>query len=197
MELEAKELIDLLKTIPVIQSDMSVMKKSIGDIDTELDITKSALSKAASTLERIDSSSTEITSLKYTVKSLQNNIETIAEKLRDMAEKQRDIITTLKDHDKNIDDKVLSLTKTIYKIENQTKESITKHESTEHAIHSLSTIVSDISKRENIIENTMTKDDNVSITEKLIKIAPNLIAIISFLGYIIYTLIEHKLQGKM
>ncbi len=197
MELEAKELLELLKTLPAVQSDITVIKKSITDIDTELSNTKSSLSKAATTLDRIDNNSAEFTSLKFTIKSLQNNIETIAEKLRDMAEKQRDIITTLKDHDKNIDEKIFAMTKTMYKIENQTKESISKHETTEHAIHNLATIVSDISKRENIIETNMTKDENISITEKLIKIAPNLIAIISFLGYIIYTLIEHKLQGKM
>ena len=197
MELETKDLLELLRSVPIIQSDITALKKNIGDIDTVCADSKASLNKAVTTLERIDNNSQEFTTLKYTIKSLQNNIETIAEKLRDMSEKQRDIITTLKDHDKAIDEKIFNLTKTMYKIETQTKESVTKHESTEHAIHSLSTIVNDISKRENIIETNMTKEDSVSITEKLIKIAPNLIAIISFLGYIIYTLIEHKLQGKM
>ena len=197
MELEAKDLLELLKTIPVIQSDITVMKKSIGDIDTELEVSKSSLNKAVSALERIDNNSTEFTSLKYTVKSLQGNIETITEKLRDLSDKSRDMMGALKDHDKNIDEKIFSLTKTIYNIETQTKESINKHESTEHAIHNLSTIVNDISKRENIIENNMTQSETESITEKIIKIAPNLIAIISFLGYIIYTLIEHKLKSGM
>ena len=54
MELEAKELLELLKTLPAVQSDISVIKKSITDIDTELSNTKSSLSKAATTLDRID-----------------------------------------------------------------------------------------------------------------------------------------------
>lgn len=195
MELEAKDLLELLKSIPTIQSDITVMKKSISDIDSELTVSKSALTKAAITLERIDNNSSEFTALKYTVKSLQGNIDTITEKLRDLSDKSRDMTVLLKEHDKNFDEKIFQLTKAIYNIETQTKESINKHENTVHAIHNLSTIVNDISKRENIIESNITHNEQTTIIEKIIKIAPNLIAIITFLGYIIYTLIEHKLKN--
>lgn len=195
MELEAKELLELLKTIPAVQSDISVIKKSITDVDAELSNTKTSLSKMSIILDRIDSNSNEIISLKYTVKSLQNNIETITEKLKDLTDKSKDMINNFKEHDKNIDEKIFAMSKTVSKIESQTKESINKQETTEHAIQALTTIVNDISKRENIIENNISNDKTVSLFEKIVKIAPNLIAIISFLGYIIYTLIEHKLKN--
>lgn len=194
--MEQQELTELSKTIPVIQTDVNIIKKSITDISSELTITKNTISKVITSMERLDSSTADISSIRYTVKTLQNNIDTITDKIRDLTEKTKDLITSLKVHDDVIADKYFTMMKSIMKIDSQTKESISKHENTENVIGSLTTMINDLSKRENIVENTITKDDSVSTLEKVIKIAPNLITILSFLGYIIYTLIEHKLQGK-
>ena len=192
------EMLELVKAIPGINSELNDLKSSISDMEKDMEgISKSINSLNAST-ERIDGHIGDVTGLKYSVQSMQDSMRDLLGRVNDMSDKYRDIMDAIKNNERAWSDKHYNMMRTIYDIENNVKENLNRQESNEAALHSVSNAVDNLSKRGTAVEKaTANPATQETMFERIVKVAPNYIAIVTFLGYIIYTLIEHKLMGKM
>ncbi len=198
MDIESKDLMELIKAIPMMQSEVAGLKASISAMEKDLDGFTKAINSISASIDRVDGHVGDVGSLKYSVQSMQDSMHDILTKMKDISEKYRDVMDAVKSSDRTEDDRHHTLMRTIYEIENNIKNSLNRQESHEATLHSMSNTLDNLSKRGNAMEKAAAKPENQeTMFERIIRVAPNFIAILTFLGYIIYTLIEHKLMGKM
>ena len=198
MDIESKDLMELIKAIPMIQSEVAGLKAYISAMESDLDGFTKAINSISASVDRVDGHVGDVGSLKYSVQSMQDSMHDILTKMKDISEKYRDVMDAIKSSDRTEDDRHHKLMRSVYEIENNIKDSLNRQESHEATLHSMSNTLDNLSKRGNAMEKAAAKPENQeTMFERIIKVAPNFIAILTFLGYIIYTLIEHKLMGKM
>lgn len=198
MDIEPKDLMELIKAIPMMQSEVAGLKASISAMESNLDGFTKAINSISASVDRVDGHVGDVGSLKYSVQSMQDSMHDILTKMKDISEKYRDVMDAVKSSDRTEDDRHHKLMRSVYEIENNIKDSLNRQESHEATLHSMSNTLDNLSKRGNAMEKAAAKPENQeTMFERIVKVAPNFIAILTFLGYIIYTLIEHKLMGKM
>ena len=198
MDIESKDLMELIKAIPMMQSEVAGLKAYISAMESDLDGFTKAINSISASVDRVDGHVGDVGSLKYSVQSMQDSMHDILTKMKDISEKYRDVMDAIKSSDRTEDDRHHKLMRSVYEIENNIKDSLNRQESHEATLHSMSNTLDNLSKRGNAMEKAAAKPENQeTMFERIIKVAPNFIAILTFLGYIIYTLIEHKLMGKM
>lgn len=198
MDIESKDLMELIKAIPMMQSEVAGLKASISAMESNLDGFTKVINSISSSVDRVDGHVGDVGRLKYSVQSMQDSMHDLLTKMKDISEKYRDVMDAIKSSDRTEDDRHHTLMRTIYEIENNIKDSLNRQESHEATLHSISNTLDNISKRGNVMEKAATQPEvQETMFERIVKVAPNFIAILTFLGYIVYTLIEHKLMGKM
>ena len=199
MEFEAKDILELMRSVPALQAGVLEIKSSLAGFQREIDSVLKSVSAAESAVERVDVKCCDVASLKHTITSVQESIQTISDKLNDLLDKYRDILNAIKSHDRNIEEGNFQLMRTVHGIENATKEALVRHDAEEASLHAISKDLNELSKQGVAMVKTVTNvsDNGETMLERIVKAAPNFIAILTFLGYVIYNLIEHKLMGKM
>ena len=198
MDKQIHEMLELAKTIPSINSELNDLKTSISEIERDMEGLSKSINSLNVSTERIDGHIGDVTSLKYSVQSMQDSMRDLLGRVKDISDKYRDIMDAIKNSERTWSDKHYNMMRTIYDIENNVKENLNRQESNEAAIHSVTNAVDNLSKRGTAVEKAAANPAaQETMFERIVKVAPNYIAIITFLGYIIYTLIEHKLMGKM
>lgn len=198
MDIEPKDVLELMKAIPMMHSEVAGLKASIVAMEKDLDGFNKAINSIGTSIDRVDGHVGDVSGLKYSAQSIQDSMHDILSKLKDISEKYRDVMDAIKSIDRSEDDRHHKLMRSVYEIENNIKDSLNKQESHEAALNSMSNTLDNLSKRGNAMERAAAKPENQeTMFERIIKVAPNFIAILTFLGYIVYTLIEHKLMGKM
>jgi len=199
MEFEPKDILELMKSVPLMQSELDSMKSSLSSIERELQSLSGAVKTLDSSVGRMDGHLDDVSTVKHSVTLIQEGVDSLSAKMNDISDKYRDVLNGMKDHDRSLEDKHYNLMRTMYSIENNVKDSLNKQELEDASLKGISNSLENLSRRERSVEKAFTNatEQTESLFERIIKTAPNLIAIITFLGYIIYTLIEHKLLGKM
>lgn len=199
MELESRDLVEMMKAIPVMQAEVTGLKSSLSSLERGIDEITKSVSLMKSNVSQADVKIDELSTLRHSLNAVQEAVQRVGDKLQDMADKYRDVLDAIKTNGRNIEDNHYQLMRTIYNIENAAKEGLNKHESEGAHLHSISEKIDAMSKHEVSVAKTVANGSGQSETmfERIVKVAPNFIAILTFLGYIIYTLIEHKLMGKM
>ena len=198
MDIEPKDMLELMKAIPMMHSEIAGLKASISAMEKDLDGFTKAINSVGTSVEKVDGHVGDVTSLKYSMQSMQDSMHDLLSKMKDIAEKYRDVMDAVKSSDRSEDDRHHKLMRSVYEIENGIKDSLNRQESHEATLHSMSDRIDNLSKRGTAMEKAAAKPENQeTMFERIVKVAPNFIAIVTFLGYIIYTLIEHKLMGKM
>lgn len=198
MDIEPKDVLELMKAIPMMHSEVAGLKASIAAMEKDLDGFNKAINSIGTSIDRVDGHVGDVSGLKYSAQSIQDSMHDILSKLKDISEKYRDVMDAIKSIDRSEDDRHHKLMRSVYEIENNIKDSLNRQESHEAAMRSMSNTLDNLSKRGNAMEKAAAKPENQeTMFERIIKVAPNFIAILTFLGYIVYTLIEHKLMGKM
>lgn len=198
MDIEPKDMLELMKSVPMMHSEVIGLKSSIASMQKDLDGFSKAINSLGTSIERVDGHVGDITSLKYSVQSMQDSMHDLLSKMKDIAEKYRDVMDAVKNSDRSGDDRHHNLMRSIYEIENSIKDTMNRQDSHEATLHSMSDKIENLSKRGSAMEKAAAQPETQeTMFERIVKVAPNFIAIVTFLGYIIYTLIEHKLMGKM
>lgn len=199
MELETKDILELMKSIPIMQAEVSGIKSTLSSFQREIDSMLKSVTAMESTVERIDVKCEDVNTLKRTIVSVQESVQTVSDKLKDLSDKYRDLLDAIKTHDRNLEDGHFKLMRTVYGIENSAKEALVRHDAEEASLHAISKDLNEMAKQELAMVKTVTNvsDNSETMVERIVKNAPNFIAIVTFFGYVIYNLIEHKLMGKM
>lgn len=199
MELESKDLIEMMKAIPVMQAEVAGMKSSLSGLERGIDEMAKTVLSIKSNVNQMDVKIEETSSLRHSLNTVQEAVQRVGDKLQDIADKYRDILDAIKANSRNLEDNHYQLMRTIYNIENATKEGLNRQESEGAHLHTISEKLDAMSKHGMSVAKTVANGSGQSETmfERIVKVAPNFIAILTFLGYIVYTLIEHKLMGKM
>lgn len=198
MDIEPKDILELMKSIPMMHSEIAELKSSISAVEKDLERFSKAISSLGTSIDRVDAHVGDVTNLKYSLQAMQDSMHDLLGKIKDIAEKYRDVMDAIKNNDRSEDDRHHKLMRSVYEIENSIKDSLNRQESHEATLHSMSDKIENLSKRGSAMEKAAAQPETQeTMFERIIKVAPNFIAIVTFLGYIIYTLIEHKLMGKM
>jgi chromosome segregation ATPase len=198
MDIEPKDILELMKSVPMMHSEITGLKSSISAVEKDLERFSKAISSLSTSIDRVDTHVGDVTNLKYSVQAMQDSMHDLLSKIKDIAEKYRDVMDAIKNSDRSEDDRHHKLMRSVYEIENSIKDSLNRQESHEATLHSMSDKIENLSRRGSAMEKAAAQPETQeTMFERIIKVAPNFIAIITFLGYIIYTLIEHKLMGKM
>ena len=199
MEFESKDLLEMMKAIPLMQAEVAGMKAALSGFEREIDAMEKVVSSIKSTVGQIDVKMDDAAALRHSLGLIQESIQRVTDKLKDLTDKYRDVIDAIKTNGRNIEDNHYQLMRTIYNIENAAKEGLNRHESEGAHLHTISEKIDEMSKQEMSVAKTVANATGQSETmfERIIKVAPNFIAVVTFLGYVIYNLIEHKLMGKM
>lgn len=199
MEFDSKDLMDMIKAIPLMQAEVAGMKATLTGFEREIDAMEKLLSSVKSTIGQIDVKMDDAAALRHSLGLIQESIQRMTDKLKDMTDKYRDVIDAIKTNGRNIEDNHYQLMRTIYNIENAAKEGLNRHESEGAHLHAISDKIDEMNRQEMSVAKTVANASGQSETmfERIIKVAPNFIAVVTFLGYVIYNLIEHKLMGKM
>ncbi len=198
MDIQPQDILELMKSVPMMHAELAGLKSSISGMEKDLESFSKAINSVNTSLERVDGKVVDMNGLKYSVQSMQDSMHDLLLKMKDMAEKYRDVMDAIKAQDRTNDEHNREMMRTVHDIESNVKTFLNHQESQGNVINAMSNSIDNLSRRGNAMEKAAAQPANTeTMFERIIKVAPNFIAIITFLGYIIYTLIEHKLMGKM